>query len=78
MEADLLANGNRLLLFRGFAFKWKSPLKLVEAHILTNVTDLLASGNHFLPLFQTAVKMEENDSRKRTKMVFTSQKISFH
>ena len=27
---------------------------------ITNVTDFLASGNHFLPLFRTAVKMEEN------------------
>ena len=40
-------------------------LKLVEASflkktILTNATDFLAIGNHFLAFFQTAVKMEEN------------------
>ena len=42
---------------------------------LTNATDFLTSGNHFLPFFQRAVKMEENGSRKRKKMVFTSQRI---
>ena len=36
---------------------------LKKDHILTNVTDFLASENHFLPFFQTAVKMEENGSR---------------
>ena len=47
-------------------------------HILNNVTDFLASENHFLPFFLTAVKMEKNGGRKRKKMVSTSQKISFH
>ena len=49
---------------------------LKKHHILTNVTDFLASENHFLPFFQAAVKMEENGSRKWKKMVSTSQKIS--
>ena len=50
----------------------------MKDHILTNVTDFLASGNHFLPFFQTAVKMEENGSRDWKKMVSTSQKIRLH
>ena len=33
---------------------------------------------HFLPFFQTAVKMEENGVSKLKKMVSTSQKVSFH
>ena len=49
---------------------------LKKDHILT-VTDFLASGNHFLPFFKTAIKMEENGSRKRKKMVPTSQKSVF-
>ena len=50
---------------------------LKKDHILTNVTDFLAIGNHFLPFFQTTVKIEENGSRKWKNMVSTSQKISF-
>ena len=37
---------------------------LKKDHILTNVTDFLASAKHFLPFFQTTVKMEENGTRK--------------
>ena len=50
---------------------------LKKDHTLTNATDFLASGNHFLPFFQTAIKMEENDSRKWKNMVSTSQKSAF-
>ena len=51
---------------------------LKKYHILTNITDFLASAKHFLPFFQTAVKMEENGTRKRQKIVSARQKISFH
>ena len=83
METDFLASGNCFLLFRGLSFKWKLSLKLVEAnlkkdYILTKLTDFLANENHFLPFFQTVVKMEENGRRKWKEMVSTSQKISFH
>ena len=46
--------------------------------MLTNVTDFLASENHFLTFLQTAVKMEENGSTKWKKMVSTCRKVSFH
>ena len=51
---------------------------LKKDYILTKLTDFLANENHFLPFFQTVVKMEENGRRKWKEMVSTSQKISFH
>ena len=52
MISFILASGN------GFSGQWKlrgffSQWKL--SHILSNVTDFLASGNQLLPLFQTTV-----------------------
>ena len=55
---------------------WKPIFK--EIPYFNNITDFLASAKHFLPFFQTAVKMEENGTKKRQKIVSARQKISFH
>ena len=54
MEKDFLASGNRIFFCS----------EVSEGYTLTNVTGFLAGENHFLPSFQTPVKMEENGSRK--------------
>ena len=55
---------------------WRLIFK--ERLYLTNVTDFLAKGNHFLPFFQEAVKMEKNGSRKlKTKLFPLARKSVF-
>ena len=57
--------------------RWKGFFWLLGTVCVCSVTDFQACGNHFLPFFQAAVKMEETGSRKWKKMVSSSHKFSF-